>query len=249
MKYETYNLGDGPKRHAVYAMPVVSRDDYWANVTDVPCPVEGCTGTIRWNEAGYVAGSRICDGCGRFFQAGGSIDGPGATLIRDARFDRRVKPAKGEYAIQYYGSDGSGNTHSPIEDGFPTRAAARAEIHRRVGNHGQWAGEGDDDPEAWAWQTVEAWHESADEGCGGYVVMRRKPSALELAIESAEHGKVVAAETGTFISAYAGDGGSLVQMHADGTFDVDGDRADGGLIPVEYRERVAALIGNRRRSK
>jgi hypothetical protein len=87
-RYEIKDLGDGAKRHAVYDMPTVDRDDYWASVTDVPCPVCG-DGTIRWHEAGYVPGSRLCDGCGRFFEAGGSIRG-GITLIRDAHFDKRA---------------------------------------------------------------------------------------------------------------------------------------------------------------
>lgn len=65
-------------------------------------------------------------------------------------------------------------------------------------------------------------------------------AALKLAIEAAEDGQVVAEEAGVFISAYAGDGGSLVQMHADGTFDVDG--IDRRMIPAQYRERVAALL-------
>jgi len=87
MRYQMANLdGQGPARHAVYDMPTVSPRDYWASVTDVPCPI--CdSGTIRWWEAGYTPGSRICDGCGRFFQAGGSIKG-GVTLMRDPRFDR-----------------------------------------------------------------------------------------------------------------------------------------------------------------
>jgi len=87
MRYEELDLGDGVRKHAAYVMPVVSQTDYWANVTDVPCPV--CAGgTIRWHEAGYVPGSRLCDCCGRFFQARGSVK-DGAVLIRDSRFDRR----------------------------------------------------------------------------------------------------------------------------------------------------------------
>ncbi len=84
MTHEILDLGDGARPHAVYSMPVVSTHDYWASVTDVPCPL--CPGTIRWHEAGFVPGSRICDGCGRFFQARGSIEG-GVTLVRDTRFD------------------------------------------------------------------------------------------------------------------------------------------------------------------
>lgn len=84
-RYESYNLGDGVKKHAVYDMPIIDPHDYWASVTDVPCPA--CqTGTIRWAEAGYVPGSRLCDTCGRFFQARGSLKS-GVTLMHDARFD------------------------------------------------------------------------------------------------------------------------------------------------------------------
>ena len=85
-KYKTHDLGDGERRHAVYNMPVVDDRDYWANVTDVACPV--CpAGTIRWHEAGGVPGSRICDTCGRFFQAQGSV-AAGVILMRDSRFDQ-----------------------------------------------------------------------------------------------------------------------------------------------------------------
>lgn len=49
--------------------------DYWAAVTDVPCPA--CSaGTVRWAEAGTVPGWRRCDGCGREFLAGGDGDRP-----------------------------------------------------------------------------------------------------------------------------------------------------------------------------
>lgn len=88
MRYETVNLGDGDKRHAVYDMPTLDPHNYWASVTDVPCPI--CKGgIIRWFEAGFVPGSRICNECGRFFQARGSI-ADGINLTRDARFDRPV---------------------------------------------------------------------------------------------------------------------------------------------------------------
>lgn len=72
------------------------------------------------------------------------------------------------YVIQYYGSDGSGELGA-LEGNFSTMAEARAEINRRVGNHGKWPGVGDNDPDGWA--TVEAWHESADECCGGYGIL------------------------------------------------------------------------------
>lgn len=52
--------------------------DFWAAVTDVPCPA--ClAGTIRWAEMGYVPGYRICDGCSRHFMAGGHDRAP--TLV------------------------------------------------------------------------------------------------------------------------------------------------------------------------
>lgn len=89
MRYEQYNLGDGRRRHTVYDMPVLDDRNYWASVTGVPCPVCG-TGIIQWHEAGYVPGSRLCDGCGRFFQAHGSVQ-VGITLMRDARFDKRKR--------------------------------------------------------------------------------------------------------------------------------------------------------------
>lgn len=50
--------------------------DYWAAVTDVPCPIPGCSGTVRWAEAGNVPGWRRCDGCGGEFLAGGTGDAP-----------------------------------------------------------------------------------------------------------------------------------------------------------------------------
>ena len=85
MKYriENHNLdGNGKKRCRVYDMEPASNEyggDYWAAVTDIKCPT--CeAGTIRWAEAGYVPGYRICDGCGRHFLAQGTTEKP--TLIR-----------------------------------------------------------------------------------------------------------------------------------------------------------------------
>lgn len=34
----------------------------WESITDVPCPCKDCDGILRWAEAGYVPGYRICDG-------------------------------------------------------------------------------------------------------------------------------------------------------------------------------------------
>ncbi len=53
--------GTGHVDCEVYDMPPAGRaDDYWAAVTDVPCPVEGCDHTVLWYEAGYVPGYRVC---------------------------------------------------------------------------------------------------------------------------------------------------------------------------------------------
>jgi hypothetical protein len=60
MRTEPHNpdgLGDRP--HTVYDMPPRGHD-YWAAVTDVPCPVHGCGQTVVHYEAGYVPGYRVC---------------------------------------------------------------------------------------------------------------------------------------------------------------------------------------------
>ena len=62
--------------------------DYWTAVTDIPCVVDGCSGIIRWAEAGYVPGYRICDGCGRHFQTEGTAEAP--VLLRVGSRRRRV---------------------------------------------------------------------------------------------------------------------------------------------------------------
>jgi len=69
--------GGGPRPTRVYEM--TARPDYWAAVSDVPCP-QCATGTIRWAEAGYVPGYRVCDECGRHYQASGTTEAP--TLLR-----------------------------------------------------------------------------------------------------------------------------------------------------------------------
>ena len=74
-RYEDHNLdGQGFVRTRVYDLPVL-HEGYWRNVTDIPCPVCS-TGMIRWHEAGYVAGYRICESCGRHFLAKGDISSP-----------------------------------------------------------------------------------------------------------------------------------------------------------------------------
>ena len=82
--WENHDLhGTGSKRCMVFVMPVKSRD-YWANITDVRCPA--CLeGIIRWHEAGYVPGYRICDGCGRTFFARRTDERARPVLILDTR--------------------------------------------------------------------------------------------------------------------------------------------------------------------
>lgn len=85
---EQLNLdGKGFRGHRVYTMP--SRDpEYWPSVTDVPCPREGCQGTIRWYEAAYVSGYRICDHCEQHFLARGDAQKPTLVLMgRKGRLD------------------------------------------------------------------------------------------------------------------------------------------------------------------
>ena len=53
----------------------VDEHDYWASVTDVPC-LSGCGGFVRWAEAGYVPGYRICDKCDTAWFAAGNLDDP-----------------------------------------------------------------------------------------------------------------------------------------------------------------------------
>ena len=55
-------------------VPAVA-DDYWAAVTDVPCPACG-TGIVRWAEAGNVPGYRVCDGCAVAWFAVGTMIAP-----------------------------------------------------------------------------------------------------------------------------------------------------------------------------
>lgn len=105
MRIEHLNLdGTGPRRTQVYDMPAYCRTregdvrpvapgeasvfaEYWPAVTDVPCPAQ-CGGSVRWAEAGYVPGYRICDRCGRHWLAGGTADAP--TLRRMG--SRRSRP-------------------------------------------------------------------------------------------------------------------------------------------------------------
>ena len=97
MRIELHNLdGTGFKKCHVYDLIASGgKDDYWASVTDVPCPIKSCNGIIRWAEAGYVSGYRICENCGRHFLAKGNANAP--TLIRVGnRFSprKKIKPLR-----------------------------------------------------------------------------------------------------------------------------------------------------------
>lgn len=96
--------GTGPRLYRLHPLPPApAKDvgglavrDFWAAVTDVPCPV--CpTGALRWAEAGYVPGYRVCDGCGRHYLAHGDADAPGVLAMR--RRTRIARTATGK-AIQ-----------------------------------------------------------------------------------------------------------------------------------------------------
>jgi hypothetical protein len=61
MRIEEHNTdGTGYKDHEVYDLEIKSELDFWESVTGVPCPVEGCTHTVLWFEAGFVPGYRVC---------------------------------------------------------------------------------------------------------------------------------------------------------------------------------------------
>lgn len=86
MRYEQHNLdGRGAKRVQVYDLPPVSADDYWSAVTDVPCPVPTCEGVLRWAEAGYSPGYRICDQCKRHYIAKGNAEAPKVLRVGSRR--------------------------------------------------------------------------------------------------------------------------------------------------------------------
>ena len=81
MRYENLNLdGRGWKRTRVFDLPPSTSGDYWAAVTDVACPV-CATGKLRWAEAGYVPGYRICDNCKRHFLAAGTLAAPNVRRV------------------------------------------------------------------------------------------------------------------------------------------------------------------------
>lgn len=86
-----HNLdGHGATPTRVYAVAPVG-GEYWPAVTDIPCVADGCGGTIRWAEAGYAPGYRICDQCGRHYMASGTVTAP--TLLRVGSRRSRVNRA------------------------------------------------------------------------------------------------------------------------------------------------------------
>jgi hypothetical protein len=111
-RIEYHNLdGEGWRKTHVYDLPptpeidykgqATGRKDYWRSVTDVHCPIDSCEGLIRWAEAGYVAGYRICDRCGRHFQAEGTAEKPTLLRVGDRRggfYFEKLKKAKKEAA-------------------------------------------------------------------------------------------------------------------------------------------------------
>ena len=67
--------GQGSRKHRLYWLRSRSLRDYWRSVTDVRCP--SClAGKVRWAEAGYVPGYRVCDRCGTHFLARGNAENP-----------------------------------------------------------------------------------------------------------------------------------------------------------------------------
>lgn len=73
--------GIGNERTLVYSLVSRNPHNYWDSVTDIPCP--RCkAGMLRWAEAGYVPGYRICDRCKRHFLAQGNSAMPDVHLIR-----------------------------------------------------------------------------------------------------------------------------------------------------------------------
>lgn len=61
----------------------------WDCITDIACPISDCPGELRWAEAGYVPGYRICDCCGSHFALAEPINGPAGGL----KCVRRLKPS------------------------------------------------------------------------------------------------------------------------------------------------------------
>ena len=76
--------GTGARRCRVFDLAPAGGMDYWSAVTDVQCPTCG-SGVIRWAEAGYVPGYRICDQCRRHYLADGDHAHPVLVLLAGRR--------------------------------------------------------------------------------------------------------------------------------------------------------------------
>lgn len=88
--YRVYDMA--PKTQPVYSGDkiVAATPTYWPAITDIPCPT-ACGGTIRWAEAGYVPGYRVCDTCGRHFLGGGTAKAPTLRLLGTRRYQWPAK--------------------------------------------------------------------------------------------------------------------------------------------------------------
>ena len=60
----------------------------WDQVTDIPCGVAGCPGLLRWAEAGYVPGYRICECCGSHYALADCGD-----CAKGLKIERRFRPS------------------------------------------------------------------------------------------------------------------------------------------------------------
>lgn len=121
--------GTGPRPYRLHPLPPApAKDvggmavrDFWAAVTDVPCPV--CpTGALRWAEAGYVPGYRVCDGCGQHFLAHGDADAPGVLAMR--RRSRVATTATGKAVQALLRARGWRSLDLVAESGFAPRVVS-----------------------------------------------------------------------------------------------------------------------------
>lgn len=79
---------------------------YWPAVTDVPCP--RCRrGLVRWAEAGYVPGYRVCDGCGQAWFAAGDAGRPLLSPVCEVQPGCDGPAPEGEAVPAYRHTDGS----------------------------------------------------------------------------------------------------------------------------------------------
>ena len=65
----------------------------WDQVTDIPCIIAGCPGLLRWAEAGYVPGYRICDCCGSHYALADCGD-----CAKGLKIERRMRPSPAKIA-------------------------------------------------------------------------------------------------------------------------------------------------------